>query len=55
MQSTDFFKYTYSSVPGAEAGDAVACGFPLVFGDDYFEGVADDVPELVVLGFEEED
>lgn len=46
---------TYSSVPGAETRDTAAGGLPLVFRDDGFEGVADNVPELVVLVFEQED
>jgi hypothetical protein len=46
---------TYGSVTGAETGDAVAGGFPLVLRDDGFEGVADNVPELVVLVFQQED
>lgn len=46
---------TYSSVSSAEAGDAVASRLPLVLRHDGFEDVAHDVPELVVLVFQEED
>lgn len=46
--------YTYGSVAGAEASDAVAGVLPGVLGHDGLEDVADDVPELVVLVLEQE-
>ena len=46
---------TYSSVSRAETRNAASGGLPLVLGDNGFEGIADDVPELVVLVFEQED
>jgi hypothetical protein len=48
-------RQTYSSIPGAETRDAAGGGLPLVVRDDGFEGVADYVPELVVLVLEQQD
>lgn len=45
---------TYSSVTSAEAGDAAASVLPLSLGDDGFQDIVDNVPELVVLVLEQE-
>jgi hypothetical protein len=47
-------RVTYGSVASTEATDAVAGVLPLLLGNDGFEDVADDVPELVVLVLEQE-
>jgi hypothetical protein len=46
---------TYRSVSRAETRNTASGGLPLVLGDNGFEGIADNVPELVVLVFEQED
>jgi hypothetical protein len=46
---------TYSSVAGAEALNAAAGVLPLGLGDNGFQDIAHDVPELVVLVLKQED
>lgn len=46
---------TYGSGGALEHGDLVAGGLPVLLGDDGLEDLAGDVPELLVLGAEQDD